>query len=333
MKRFVAIFLVIAVMSGSVIASAATVGKYNVSDWAINEIGLTMDDGLIPEGVFGQNLTKNITRGEFAAVCVKLYEECTEYELYISEDFPFVDVNEQSVIGMYISKAYNMGFVNGISSTKYNPNGLLTREQAATMLNRVWIALGLEMIAPGEERLVDHDSISLYARQAVYSMFYNNIVKGTGYYTFTPKANCQIQVALSMADRIYWSYAGLGDLRGVFTTPEWVTEETISFYPERWTGMHLKYNNGTIYFDIESVLSTGLYWYGDMDRIIEFGTASIPIFKETYGWDIPVGYVEVLGYNGDTIRFYYNPWDEYGECIYLYINDVFYGDLRPGKIQ
>ena len=62
-----------------------------VSSWAKDEITKADLQGLIPETMYGKDLTKPITRAEFTAVAVKLYESLTGTKT-TSVTTPFVDI-------------------------------------------------------------------------------------------------------------------------------------------------------------------------------------------------------------------------------------------------
>jgi hypothetical protein len=94
--------------------------------------------GLIPEGLKGKDLAKSITRAEFAAVAVKTYEALANGAAIPAVNNPFTDCSDVEVL-----KAYNIGAVNGTSTTTFSPDALLNREQAATMLTRVFKKVSL----------------------------------------------------------------------------------------------------------------------------------------------------------------------------------------------
>lgn len=146
------------------------------------------------------DLTVNITRAEFAAVVVSLYEKVTGTEMATTAN-PFADViygNDEYVV----SKAYNAGLINGISDTEFAPDANLTREQASTILYRVYEKLGKAIDASGEA-FADDGLISPWAKSAVYAMAGKGILNGVGDNMFSPQSNAQKQQALAIAVRMY----------------------------------------------------------------------------------------------------------------------------------
>ena len=137
-------------------------------------------------------LDEPITRLEFAAVSVKVCENLSGTKALPSIINPFVDCSDIEML-----KAYNLGVTKGISATEFDPNSLLNREQAATMLTRVFkkatmtgwsIAEDEKFIIPYEKPPVfaDDDKISDWAKDSVYFMASNGIINGVGENKFAP---------------------------------------------------------------------------------------------------------------------------------------------------
>ncbi|MDO4552413.1 MAG: S-layer homology domain-containing protein [Bacillota bacterium] len=165
----------------------------NASDWATEELQEAADLGLIPDCLEGADLTQDITRAEFAAVAVKAYEALSGTAAIPIVNNPFTDCNDVEVL-----KAYNIGAVNGTSATTFDPDELLNREQAATMLTRVFKRItlaGWTLETDGQFSLTytqpaafaDDANISAWAKDSVYFMSANGIINGVGNNLFAPK--------------------------------------------------------------------------------------------------------------------------------------------------
>ena len=167
--------------------------KIQGSDWALDELERAEELGLIPDCLEGEDLTQDITRAEFAAVAVKVYEALANGEAIPAVVNPFTDTNDVEVL-----KAYNIGAVNGTSTTTYSPDALLNREQAATMLTRVFKKITLAgWTLPTDSQFTlnytkpaafaDDADISDWAKDSVYFMAANGIINGVGNNKFAPK--------------------------------------------------------------------------------------------------------------------------------------------------
>ena len=166
---------------------------FEASDWAQAELSQADALGLIPEILDGADLTADITRAEFAAVAVKAYEALANGKAIPAVNNPFTDTTDVEVL-----KAYNIGAVTGTSATTFDPNALLNREQAATMLTRVFKKVSLvgwtlptdsQFTLPYEKPALfaDDADISDWAKDSVYFMVANGIINGVGNNKFAPK--------------------------------------------------------------------------------------------------------------------------------------------------
>ena len=76
-----------------------------------------------------------ITREELAVMLVRALGYSAVAGLLGEDDLPFTDVTTNRG---YITLAYEMGLVNGMSGTRFAPDRAATREQAAVMLSRLY---------------------------------------------------------------------------------------------------------------------------------------------------------------------------------------------------
>jgi hypothetical protein len=177
----------------------------HASTWAEEELRRAAELGLIPESLMNADFTKPITRAEFAAVSVKTYEALSKTTAVPESVNPFTDTNDSEVL-----KAYNLGITDGVGAGKFEPNTVLNREQAATMLARVfkkYSMSGWTLKTDGEYTLEytkpaafsDDEKISSWAKDSVYFMVANEIIKGTGNNMFSPRATTPAEQAINYA--------------------------------------------------------------------------------------------------------------------------------------
>ena len=167
------------------------------SGWALPYVNEAAALGLIPDCLDGQDLTKEITRQEFAAVAVKVYESLSGETAEPASENPFTDCRDPEVL-----KAYNVGITLGTAADKFSPNDILTREQLATMLTRVYKKTALSgwtlgtdgsfteqfrELFPMPEAFADDADISDWAKDSVYFMRAKDIIGGVGGNKFAPK--------------------------------------------------------------------------------------------------------------------------------------------------
>lgn len=172
----------------------------DASDWAVGELDKANDAGLIPEILKGKDLTKSITREEFAELALLLYEKTTDKTVAGVSENPFTDTTNPQIL-----KAFSIGITQGTSTTTFSPNVLINREQCATMLFRTIKAMAPEgdFSIEGVKDFPDQADISSWAAEGTKFMSKLGIIKGDTNGNFMPKAvtDAQIAVNYGMATR------------------------------------------------------------------------------------------------------------------------------------
>ena len=170
----------------------------NVDDWAKKEMTKAEKKGLIPETFAKKDATKTISRLDFAAVVVKLYEVISGKKVETIVNNPFTDTNDE-----YVLKAYSLGIINGTSETAFILNAEITREQMTTVLTRTLTEAGIDTTVELEKVTKYADDIELndWGKPSVYSMANKDIVKGVGDNRFNSLENAKIEEALTIVLR------------------------------------------------------------------------------------------------------------------------------------
>lgn len=168
-----------------------------VSDWAREQVDSAAVKGLMPD-CLGDDFTVNITRAEFAAVAVELYEAMSGEEAPAPGENPFSDTDDPVVL-----QANVLGIVNGKGEGKFAPTDPVTRQEAALMLSRVYTKLGGEIPQVEGTTFADNGEISNWAMDAVAFMAGKEIVNGVGGNKFDPQGNASIEQALIIALRMF----------------------------------------------------------------------------------------------------------------------------------
>lgn len=241
MKKLLSVLLSGTILSAALALPAAAVEQISTGEsvdaWALAPVNRAVQHKLLPQHLVGQDLREDITRTQFAALTVKLYEAMSGQTAQVPAQNPFKDTDDPEVL-----KAYDLGIVAGISGDTFGGDELLTREQAAVMLANVYKAASvinkkaylLWMVSQGWDNSLnidhdltqqqsinvlsgvynkingaldttgaipfeDHSDISQWARESVYFMSKNKIVNGVGENRFDPQDNTQAQAALTMA--------------------------------------------------------------------------------------------------------------------------------------
>jgi len=162
------------------------------SNWAKPELQKANDLGLIPDILKGADMTKPITREEFAELAVVLYERVTDKKSEPVSPNPFTDTANPQIL-----KAYNLGITSGTSQTTFSPKVLINREQCAAMLFRAIKAIHPQgdYSVVGVKDFPDQKHISSWAVEATKYMNKVGIITGDAQGNFMPKATTPAQEA------------------------------------------------------------------------------------------------------------------------------------------
>ena len=165
-----------------------------LSGWAVDAVSRANSLGLVPQHL-NAGYTQTMTRAEFCALAVRLYETIKNTE--ITERMTFVDTEDVNV-----QKMGALSVVTGVGNNRFAPNDLLTREQAATMIARLAEALDnpLSGQAPA---FTDNNSISSWAYDAVGKMQATGIMDGVGNNTFSPKGSYTREQSIATMLRLF----------------------------------------------------------------------------------------------------------------------------------
>lgn len=115
-----------------------------------------------------------ITRAEFAAVIVRA--------LGLPQDTAskFSDVSGSSWYNGYVGAAYKSGIITGRSSTVFDPNANITREEAMAMIERAAKIAGYSGTASNVGTYSDMNEVSAWASDAVNFNLENGLIVGSG---------------------------------------------------------------------------------------------------------------------------------------------------------
>ena len=157
----------------------------------------------VPESDFGAS----INREDFCQMAAALYNELTPYEenpfrgpesSATEKQLPvFTDTTNTDVRRM----AY-LGVITGVGEGVFDPDGQLTREQAATILSRLAGVLKLDL-PTGAATFDDNGSVASWAKDAVGQMQKSGIMGGMGNNQFGPQGTYSWEQSIATLMRLY----------------------------------------------------------------------------------------------------------------------------------
>jgi hypothetical protein len=154
-------------------------------DWAAAEVERAISAGYVT-GSLASGYRKNITRAEFCEalgnVAVNKNAELYMTNLFavIEEPSPFTDTDDANI--MCLSA---IGIVQGVGEGRFNPDGEITRQEAAVILKRAAVALGVDEVG-APVNFDDQSQIAAWAVDALGYIVDTGIMRGVGDNLFDP---------------------------------------------------------------------------------------------------------------------------------------------------
>ncbi|MBQ3573331.1 MAG: S-layer homology domain-containing protein, partial [Clostridia bacterium] len=154
-------------------------------DWATESINALLEKGIISKSDDKKfNPNNEITRAEYLKLVVEalgMADETAESDLN--------DVSKEDWFYKYVASAQSAEIVFGNELGEFNPNESITREDMAVIVIRAMEKAGIEIKAAPDEKFSDDDSMSDYAKAAIYSLKGMGIINGVGDNRFNPLGN------------------------------------------------------------------------------------------------------------------------------------------------
>ncbi|MCL2151745.1 MAG: S-layer homology domain-containing protein [Oscillospiraceae bacterium] len=173
-----------------------------VSNWAKNELPNLYKMNVLPPMMWGR-YQENVTRAEFAGLLVNTYEAIQKKNITIPNYTNFTDI-ENHVYETEIRKAFEIELVLGVSDTSFNPQGRITRQEAAKMIC-TFVAIMEDFPPPSDVTSLayynDANKIAQWAVPFVAFAHDNDIMQGKENGLFDPLSNLTCEQTLAMLYR------------------------------------------------------------------------------------------------------------------------------------
>lgn len=170
------------------------------SEWAKKEINSAGVAGIIDRNK--KYLYKeNITREEFCELVYNTIKAALKKTYTIKTSFKFEDTDNETVVILN-----RVGIINGKSETKFAPDDFLTREEAATIINRMIEKVFPSMISTQLYfEFEDSENISDWAMDSIQSICNFKFMNGVGNGKFAPKDTYTTEQAIVTLARVFES--------------------------------------------------------------------------------------------------------------------------------
>ena len=201
MKKQIISTALAVMMLSSVCAAADSInvasGNSEVSGWAVNELRSADSLELIPADLKITDFTEPVRRDDFCDIAAKLIYE-RGHDITVSSETAFSDTDSAAVAFMEQN-----GILEGRGDGSFDPDAKISREEAASILYRISEYLGISEQDGNEFVYADDNEISDWARDAIYSMYSLDVMKGTGDDRFSPQDSYSVEQTIITMLRLY----------------------------------------------------------------------------------------------------------------------------------
>ena len=170
-------------------------GSGAASSWAAAGVTRAIALDIVPVQL-QSNYTQFITRAEFCALAVAVYEKAMDRE--ITGRVKFADTDDVNV-----EKAAAVGIVTGVGGDMFDPYATLTREQAAVILVSLATAIDKPLSMYSAAPPSDFSSVSSWAVDAVSQVMGAGIMIGVGANNFAPGGTCTREQSIIIMMRLF----------------------------------------------------------------------------------------------------------------------------------
>ena len=167
------------------------------SDDVFNDYSVDYDD----YGTVGKNVkVVEGTVSTFTDIAGHWAKDAIEYVTSYNTQSQFADVDSKMYYNAYVNWAAANKIVSGVDASHFNPNALITREQAAVIMDNYLTATGTKVEETGSAAaFADSASIRAYAKDAVTRMQKAGLLSGKSGNRFDPQGTAtRAQVAVIM---------------------------------------------------------------------------------------------------------------------------------------
>ena len=199
MKRRIIAALMAASMIISTIPSALAASDID-NHWAKKYITYLDEQGVINPNSQTGNYTPDsvITRAEFMRYINRAFHFTEKAEINYTD----VDKNAWYYETVQIAEKY--GYINGVGNNKMDPDGEITREQATTIIGRLYKTTTADAVKPSQLSFTDKNKISTWSAGYIYEAVQKGYITGYPEGDFKP----QNTIRRSEISKILYYYLG-----------------------------------------------------------------------------------------------------------------------------
>lgn len=229
-----------------------------VDFWAAKYGSAAVIHGLVNEG-YPEDFREEMSREDFATLMVLVYESYTGVKLSVPHLVYFRDTDND-----YVKKAYGLGLVSGYTAEEFAPQALVTRQEAAVMIEKLSFRMnlfGFSQITTFQD-VIDSNRISAGIKMVMiqFLYYYQDVPDWEGalpYYSYETAYEFLPVVYRNLAVMNDYKYGDHGEIS------DWAEDSVyVAHSLGLMTGDEEKNFNPEDHIDVQSALVLGLRLIG-----------------------------------------------------------------------
>lgn len=170
------------------------------SEWAVSAVTRGAELSFIPDYLLSRDFSENASRIEFCRMAYRMLNEKQQAEPN-QYQHPFIDVDKDEKDLAYL---YEKGIIKGKTAEKFSPDDNISREEAAAILDRLFLFICKPDAAEKSNKPYSDDGeISNWAKDSVYSMKARGIMVGVSDDIFAPHELFSLEQTVITLVRVY----------------------------------------------------------------------------------------------------------------------------------
>lgn len=217
-RTIAVLFLVAAMLTGSALAHSHpgdVAARPIVSDWARAEVTAARSLGFVDDALLPLDCRAPMTREGFAElamsfVAMQTSSDKASLDLMVARYLAPTAATPTNVKNAFtdgnwkISLAYYLGLVQGKGDGRFDPEGLITRQEAAVMLTRAYAVYGGTLPEAWPENVfTDEADIGEWARPSADALAYWGVMNGMEDGSFSPDEHYSVEQCIVTLLRLY----------------------------------------------------------------------------------------------------------------------------------
>jgi len=163
------------------------VNVYSIPEWSQSAIIMMVNMQIMDVGADQQFPSgQYMTRGQVASCLARMFQLPEK-----SKKMTFKDISDTYKYAKEVESCYQAGIIKGIGGGKFNPEGMVTRQEAAVMLMRALQYRGMKSNSARQidVNFKDKKEMSQWSKEGIEYVYRQGLFKGDENGNFNPKAN------------------------------------------------------------------------------------------------------------------------------------------------